>query len=620
MCGLLFVEDPRVTDDQIHKSLLSIRHRGPDAQAVTRISDSAVVGHVRLSILGGEAASQPLSTHNGVLVYNGEIYNHKYLDARYGVATNTSDTKTLAHMCATGKIYDGLQDVDGMFAFVYYNKTTGEWLAARDRFGIKPLYYCRTSNGIAFASEVKALRSLASSWTINLDALAHFFSYQYYPAGSTLLEEVFEVKPGELLLGRGSKIERAITYYQIEVNPADAPVDRKEVVEKYKSLLAASVSSHLLADNSHRITSYLSGGIDSSLISVMAAKAKPSSHKSYHGYFAESKLFDESDYAYATAQEADIDLSTVLISQEMINQSFLPSLACLDSPLAGPGLIPQYIMSKEVAKESKVVLGGQGGDEIFGGYARYPIAMLAYSLTSAFQAQASPWDHVMRETTAEMLGGLRQYAPMMQKLFQNPSLYQNPLSAYELVINRATDLPSELFNALSQQFLTAKSVFTESFNQVQSESFLDKMLLSDMYGQLQALLQVDDRTTMAASIESRVPFLTNSIVKEWFSEPISIRMWGVGSKAVPKHIAKQLLPNKVNNRTDKMGFPVPFDHWLKCPAFYDQVRQLFTESHILKQMAPAYRKTILESEVGDIKYNRSLWGMITLAGWERFSY
>jgi asparagine synthase (glutamine-hydrolysing) len=141
-----------------------------------------------------------------------------------------------------------------------------------------------------------------------------------------------------------------------------------------------------------------------------------------------------------------------------------------------------------------------------------------------------------------------------------------------------------------------------------------------MYGQLQALLQVDDRTTMAASIESRVPFLTNSIVKEWFSEPISIRMWGVGSKAVPKHIAKQLLPNKVNNRTDKMGFPVPFDHWLKCPAFYDQVRQLFTESHILKQMAPAYRKTILESEVGDIKYNRSLWGMITLAGWERFSY
>lgn len=621
MCGFVFVDDAQVDLDLVHTALQRIVHRGPDGQKIIRVSESVIMGHARLSVLGGEDADQPVLFNNGALVYNGEIYNHKYLDSRLGIESNLSDTKTLAQMCATRNICDGLQDIDGMFAFVFYNKNTQEWFAARDRFGIKPLYYCTTQgNGIAFSSEAKGLKDFANGWSINYEALAFFLSYQYYPPGTTLFNEVHEVRPGEMLTGSGAKIKKSITYHHIQVNDSDYEVDRSEVVEKYRSLLSASVDSHLLADDSNKITSYLSGGIDSGLISVLAAKKKSTSHQSFHGYFSESHLYDESEYAYSIAEGSDIDLVSVLITQDMINDSFLSSLACLDSPLAGPGLIPQYIMSNQVSKTTKVVLGGQGGDEVFGGYARYSIALLAHSLITAVQAKKSPWDSVISETSSLMLGGLKQYMPMLQKLLQNASLYKQPSSAYELILNRSSDLPKELLYSLADQVSLAKNNFIYSFDQVQSESFLDKMLITDIYGQLQALLQVDDRTTMASSVESRVPLLANSIVKEWFSEPTSIRMWGIGSKAVPKHIAKQLLPNKVNNRTDKMGFPVPFDFWLANPVFFNHVKELFYESTLLKELAPSYRNHLINSQPGDITYNRSLWGLITLAGWERYAF
>jgi asparagine synthase (glutamine-hydrolysing) len=622
MCGFVFVQDKTIDKLQVNQALNAIKHRGPDSSAVFSITNSVTIGHVRLSILGGDAGTQPLVSDSGALVYNGEIYNHKYIDARIHIQENNSDTLTLNHLCHSRQIHKYIDQIDGMFAFVYYSKDTGEWIAARDRFGIKPLYYAKTKDGgIAFASEVKALKTLAYSWKLNPENLGFFLSYQYYQPGQTLFDAIYEVEPGTIIEGSEGLIRNRKKYYQIPVNSEYIQASNaKDISEKYQHLLQSSVESHLLADPSQEITSFLSGGIDSSLISVLASRVKDIKHKAYHGYFAESSEYDESQFALATALESDIKLISVQIDQDKVVEALIPALSCLDCPLAGPGLIPQYIMASEVSKTSKVVLGGQGGDEIFGGYARYPIAILANYLVKAINNQDSMWDQVVDQFSSRLLGGLQSYMPMVKKLLRNENLYSDPDSAYELIINRSNDLPVEISTNLQEELNKAKITFMSRFQANTSPSYLDKILLTDIYGQLQALLQVDDRTTMASSLESRVPFLSNNIVHEWFSESIATRMIGVGFKAIPRMISKNYLPNAVYNRTDKMGFPVPFNHWLHSNKFVDQIKSLIAASTLIQQIAPNYQKQILESSFENTTYSRSLWGVITLAGWDVLTF
>jgi asparagine synthase (glutamine-hydrolysing) len=390
MCGLagfVSLKGSEVRESQHFLSVLGglISHRGPDGYG-TWVNPTQIAGlaHRRLAIIDlSEQASQPMTGHGNVTVsYNGEIYNYKELrkDAEEQglLFFSNSDTETILSTYSQFGT-EAPKHLRGMFAFALWDENRERLILARDRFGIKPLYYAIVEDLFVFASEAKALLPFLPAITTNSDALAEYLTFQYSISDKTLFEGIHQVMPGQTI-----EIENGVLtierYWDVQYE-VDYSWTVNSAEERLRELLADSVNVHLRSDV--EVGSYLSGGIDSSLMAILATNQTGTPLKGFHGRFREYPGYDESSYAEIASKSFDGDLFITDITAEDFRENIQKVIYHLDFPVAGPGSFPQFMVSQLASQHLKVVLGGQGGDEIFGGYARYLVAYFEQCIKAA---------------------------------------------------------------------------------------------------------------------------------------------------------------------------------------------------------------------------------------------
>jgi asparagine synthase (glutamine-hydrolysing) len=583
-------------------------------------SNGIGLGHVRLSVIDLVSGSQPMLHEDGtVIVFNGEIYNHVELRTEIGASLfkTTSDTEVILRAFQKwGE--DCLQHLRGMFAFLIWVPQKKSVFFARDRFGIKPLYWHKRADGSVYlASEIKALLPFIAQRKVSDDMLGQYFSFQFCLGEKTLLGGVNQVMPAQCGWIDSKGEIRVRQYWEVNYQ-IDFDHTEKYFVEKLKHLLDESVQLHMRADVD--VGAYVSGGIDSSLLAILGRKTQADRpFRAFNGKFHEGEAFDESRYAKAVADENDMELHIASISEDDFVETISDVIYHLDTPVAGPGAFPQYMVSKLASKHLKVVLGGQGGDEIFGGYARYLIAYFEQCIKGGIEGSLGNGQYVVTyESIIPNLSTLANYKPLIKE-FWSDGLFDSRDKRYFRLINRANTIKP----SLQPDFINSDRVFEEFSkifwgNNVGHESYFDLMTHFDFKTLLPALLQVEDRMSMAHGLESRVPFLDHPLVEFIATAPANIKFLNGELKRLLKKSFVELLPQAITQRKDKMGFPVPINLWLKRGG---RARDLIgdilnserarTRSYLSPDMSV---DALLDSES---IYGRNLWAILSLEIWHQ---
>jgi asparagine synthase (glutamine-hydrolysing) len=594
-----------------------IGHRGPDASGVwIDPRGRCALGHRRLSIIDlSEAAAQPMHAPDGrVIVYNGEIYN--YIELRDELAASwtfrtSSDTEVvLAAHAAWGEAC--LDRLRGMFAFLIFDQRTGAAFAARDRLGIKPFYHAEVDGRMVFASEIKAILPFLPDVDIDVRGLQQYLTFQFTIGDATMFKGVAALAPGHCLT-RSPDGRVSIRRYWDVTFEADVDHSTRYFERRVGELIDESIRLHLRADVP--VGSYLSGGVDSSLVAILAKRHDSANANAFHGKFIDHPGYDESAYARTAAAASGSNLHEGVFTAQDFIDNIGKIVWHMDQPAAGPGSFPQYMVSQLAAKHNKVVLGGQGGDEIFAGYARYLIAYFEQCLKGAIDGTAQAGRFVVTaETIIPNLSTLREYKPMMAG-FWKQGLFESHDRRYFQLINRFADLSDEIepeFADNSQAFEDFAAIFNNRSN-VHNRAYLDQMLHFDLKTLLPALLHVEDRMSMAHGLESRVPFVDHPLIEFLATTPASIKFKDGRMKHLLKSVFGNVLPPEILNRRDKMGFPVPLSEWYEGP-----LREFLNDT--LGSM-PARTRSILRPESvrrsagGERKFSRKTWGLLNLELW-----
>lgn len=626
MCGIFGFVTPwgRAGEEgvsELNKGISLISHRGPDGQG-TWLSSSADVGlaHVRLSIIDVETGMQPMSSEDGryTIVYNGEIYNYHELRHELGVESfkTRSDTEVILHAYRRWgpRCLDRLR---GMFAIAIWDARENKLFLARDRFGIKPLYWADTAKGVYFGSEMKALLPFLDERNVNNSALSNYFSFQFCLGEKTLMNGVSQLPAAHYAIFSPGQQINPVQYWEVHYE-IDYDHTERWFAERLRELLEDSVRMHLRADV--EVGSYISGGVDSSLLAAMARDARPEGRfLGFNGRFSGSSDFDESRYAQALADEHAIQLCVTDISEQDFVENIGRVVWHLDQPTAGPGAFPQYMLSKQVRQYVKVVLGGQGGDEIFGGYARYLVAYFEQCIKGAIEGTLHSGNYLVTyESIIPNLETLRQYKPMLQEFWSNGLFGERDLRYWRLV-NRSNTFAGILTpEALDQEASIAefKSIFWGG--NVSKESYFDSMTHFDFKTLLPALLQVEDRMSMAHGVEARVPLLDHPLVEFAATIPADIKFKNGELKRLLKTVFSDRLPSVIRDRKDKMGFPVPLNLWLNRGGIAREMigdilgtEKARTRPYLNKGMSI---DTVLDSQS---MYGRNLWALLSLELWHQ---
>ena len=592
-------------------------HRGPDGHATWKHADDHVgFAHRRLSIIDLVTGDQPITDGAGsVISYNGEIYNYIELRAELGGEgfRTTSDTEVaLRAYHEWGP--ECVNSFRGMFAFSLWDARTQTLFCARDRFGIKPFYYTEVDGVLYFASEIKALVPFLPGVETDLEGLKDYLCFQFCLGGKTLFKGVKELLPGHWLMVRDGKVTVS-RYWEVYYKP-DYQHTAAYFEEAIRSVLDESVALHLRADVP--VGAYLSGGLDSSIVSSLAVEHEGPGFLSFTGRFGDDPAYDESSYARELAEWKGFQCLDVDIGAQDFVNSMQKVIYHLDYPVAGPGSFPQYLVSQLAAKHRKVVLGGQGGDEVFGGYTRYLVAYFEQCIKGAIEGTMHSGRYVVTyESIIPNLVALKNYKPMLQE-FWREGLFEDLDRRYFRLINRAPSLGDEInWAALGQYdpFETFRTIFHGA--NVGHESYFDSMTHFDFKTLLPALLQVEDRVSMAWGLESRVPFLDHRIVELAATIPADIKFENGNMKHALRTAMRPKLPARIFNRQDKMGFPVPLHEWITTPG---NVRDFVRDT--LSSEAARSRELIDNSRVmkrmdGESRFGRQVWGLLSLELWQR---
>jgi len=592
-----------------------LRHRGPDGEGAWWHERGFVgLAHRRLSIIDLSTGDQPMKDPAGNwITYNGEVYNYIELREELGAEDfqTTSDTEVvLAAYRRWGK--DCVTHLRGMFAFALWDEARQELFCARDRFGIKPFYYATTGDSYYFASEVKALLPFVDKIETDVEGFKDYLAFQFCLAGKTLFKGIKELLPGHTLSVRNGAIEIRRyweVYYELDFDHTSKYFD-----ERLRELLPESVNLHLRADVP--VGTYLSGGLDSSAVASIASRQSNGDFKAFTGKFSFSEDYDESRYARALAEWRGFSLHEIDITATDFIDNIRKVIYHLDYPVAGPGSFPQYMVSQLAAKHRKVVLGGQGGDEIFGGYTRYLIAYFEQCIKAAIDGTINDGNYIVTyESIIPNLTALHNYKPMLQE-FWREGLFEDMDRRYFRLINRAPLLSDEIhWNLLGDYspFETFQTIFNGK--NVRKESYFDRMTHFDFKTLLPALLQVEDRVSMAHGLESRVPFLDHPLVEFAATMPSNVKFKDGTMKQVLKDAVRTELPDVIIDRKDKMGFPTPLTEWINGEA-RDFVQDTLTTRNALSRDFVDNQKLIsgLDKEP---KFGRKVWGLLCLELWQQ---
>jgi asparagine synthase (glutamine-hydrolysing) len=594
------------------------KHRGPDGEAIWIHPDSNLgFAHRRLKIIDlTPGGAQPMTDGKGNwIVYNGEIYN--YLELRSALGDNNfkskSDTEVILFAYRKWG-YDCVNHLRGMFSFALWDEKEKMLFCARDRFGIKPFYYTITNETFYFASEIKALLPFIPSIETDLDGFKDYLTFQFCLDGKTLFKNVKELKPAHFMHVKNGKI-KIDRYWDVNFEP-DYDHTHKYFEDNLRELLEESVKLHLRSDVP--VGAYISGGVDSSTIASMAFDSqKHGDMTGFTGKFSTyGREFDESRYARLLAEWKGFELHEIDIKATDFINNICKVIYHLDYPVAGPGSFPQYMVSELAAKHRKVVLGGQGGDEIFGGYTRYLIAYFEQCIKGAIEGSMHNGNFVVTyESIIPNLVSLRNYKPMLQEFWRD-GLFEPMDRRYFRLVNRAPSLGDEIKWEVLEPY-SARETFTGIFNgyNVDKGSYFDLMTHFDFKTLLPALLQVEDRMSMAHGLESRVPILDHEIVELAATIPADIKFKDGNLKHIFRNVAKSYLPDEIINRKDKMGFPTPLSEWLAGEA-KDFVYDTLSSTKALTRDLINNRK-VLEGLDGEPRYGRKIWGLLCLELWQQ---
>ncbi len=591
-----------------------LAHRGPDGQGKWKAprGECGLV-HRRLSIIDlSDAGHQPMIGESGhVLTYNGEIYNYRELmdTLRPGWRfKSTSDSETI--LAAYAKWGTGcLEHLHGMFAFAVWD---GDRLfAARDRFGIKPFYYTVIDGVFYFASEMKALLPVLPDIETEPASLAEYLTFQYTLGEKTLFRHINVLPPGHALIVENGAA-RIFRYWDVYYD-LDLDHTSRWFEDEMRSRLRKSVEYHLRSDVP--VGSYISGGIDSSLIAIMAGREESSGNIGFHGKFTDFPGYDESPYAEIAAAKAGIELHQIDITADDFRNSIEKVIYHLDCPVGGPGSFPQYMVSQLAARHVKVVLGGQGGDELFGGYARYLIGYLEQSLAAAINGTHRNGNFVVTpESIIPNLHSLKEYKPLLAQFFSE-GLFGPIDERYFRLIDRSADMTNEVdWTSLDRSSVleSFRAIFNSERN-VRKEAYLDSMTHFDFKCLLPALLQVEDRMSMAHGLEARVPLLDDSIVSFAATLPADIKFKGGEMKHFIRRSFRDDLPKELVERRDKMGFPVPLKEWFNG-ELQDFVGDVFSTQR--SKARPYFNSEAILANFGKERaFSRKTWGLLSLELW-----
>jgi len=619
ICGVFHFDHERQASRHVLQAMShALRHRGPDDEDYY-VSGPVGLAHKRLSIIDlSEAGRQPMTSEDGTLwiLLNGEIYNYlelwQQLVQRGHQLKSYSDTEVILHLfedegpaCVT--------KLNGMFAFAIWNEKDGSLFAARDHFGIKPFYYAIHDNTFIFGSEIKSLFMYGVEPQTNPDGLADYLTFQFTLGDKTLFQGIRKLLPGHTLsLNRNGEIHIQ-KYWDL-----DFQIDTHHTEEYFEHQLARlledAVRLQLRADVP--VGAHLSGGLDSSTVTSLAASLLDSKIHTFSGGFCDSPQYDETHYARLLSRRAKTEHHEIFpTAQDFVE--ILPLLIYhMDEPAAGPGLFPQYYVSKLASQNVTVVLGGQGGDEIFGGYTRYLVAYLEECIRGGIEGTQEDDKYVVTfDSILENLPQLQGYQPMLQ-YFWKDGLFESPDLRYFRLIDRSHEArqfvdPELVSGKIGYSPLEA---FRDLFNEGGVGSYINRMTRFDLKTLLPALLHVEDRTSMSVSIESRVPLLDHRIAELVASIPPRIKYKGGRSKHIFRKVVQHIVPQEILERKDKMGFPVPLNEWYREPPVNEFVCDTLMnlqarQCGFLKDIQV---KSLLNSERA---FGRNVWGLLSFELW-----
>ena len=620
MCGIVGIiklnAHSQVDETRLKRMRDVLHHRGPDGAGLW-VDGRVGLGHRRLSIVDVEGGHQPMSNEDGSvwITYNGEIYNHAALrpglEARGHRYASRSDTETIIHL------YEEEGDrcvelLEGMFAFALWDQKRGRLLLARDRLGIKPLYYAITNDEIVFASEIKAILAGGSVQpSFNEAILPEFLATRFVAGEETFFHGIKKLLPGRTLSCSIDDGIRQRRYWELpladDLNAASLEASAAEVREHLSSV----VRSHLMSDVPLGL--FLSGGLDSSALAALMAPLVTERIRSFSVGFAEAEA-NELNYARLVAKAVDAEHREIVVSPQQFFGA-LPNLIWHeDEPIAFTSSIPLNFVSQLARDHVKVVLTGEGSDELFLGYPWYRATAWNERLGSLYFPVVPEMLRVKaKELTRRLPRRLRRYA---ERSFL--ALDPGPRGLY---YENFAVFPDRLrVGLLANRDLARTEAYAEClryYDEIDGGT-LERMSRADLQTYLVELLMKQDQMSMAASIESRVPFLDHKFVEHIVRLPSRFKVRGLTTKAVLREAVKDIVPKEILTRS-KMGFPVPTGKWLRGP-FWSVVEEFVLGPRALDRrlfQRASVQRLAEEHRSGAREHGDRLWLLINLEMWQR---
>jgi asparagine synthase (glutamine-hydrolysing) len=620
ICGRLNFDPDRPVDRATLRRMMDVvRHRGPDGSG-QYVSGPVGLGHRRLSIIDLDTGAQPMSNEDGriVVVYNGEIYNFRALRRELEAAghrfASASDTEVIVHL------YEQEGDhcvarLRGMFAFALWDGRKGRLLLARDRVGVKPLYYASTGRALVFASELKSLLADGEvARNVNPRAIDRFLTYYYLPGTETPFEGVQKLAPGHFLTVEEGSVNLT-RYWDLRFERPVHTASFGDAVAELQQLLRRTVADHMISDVPVGVL--LSGGVDSTGVLAYAAEHAVAPIHTFTIGFAGAEFADERPYArLASRTFGTIHHETSMSAAQF--RDLLPEYVWhMEELVCEPPAIALHCLARLASQSSvKVLLSGEGGDEAFGGYQTYRNLLMLERLKRA----AGPSKGLLRRT-AQMLGqaGLRRigrYGPLI-----DIPLAQYYLSRTASPFTPFNRLKRELYRpdfAVAVDHAQSSAPTADLFGGLEGIGMLDRMLYVDTKTWLpDDLLLKADKMTMAASVELRVPLLDFQVLEFAASLPEHYKVQGWRLKRILKAALAGTVPEAILNRK-KTGFPVPYGTWLRCELREFVADAILShDSGVATHFRPAAVAKLLDRHWREGTYPKEVFCLLILALWHR---
>jgi asparagine synthase (glutamine-hydrolysing) len=625
MCGICGVfrlgAGRHVERDTLAEMNAQIVHRGPDDDGFF-VDGNIGLAMRRLSIIDIKTGHQPITNEdqNLWIVYNGEIYNHQELrtelEARGHQYRSKSDTETIVHLYEEYG-HDCVKHLRGMFAFAIWDRRRRSLFIARDRLGIKPLYYRYDGKTLLFGSEIKAILAYPGMKPVfNQGVLAEYLAFGYIAGQETMFSGIHKLLPGHTLELNESGQVKIQQYWDLSVAADSDKQPRSYYVNTYREMLEECVSSHLMSDVPLGV--FLSGGLDSSAVAALATRIRREPVETFSVGYGE-KAYSELPHARQVAEHLGSRHHEVWVNRQEFFETLPQLIWHEDEPIVWPSSVSLYFVARLARERATVVLTGEGSDETLGGYTRY-----------AWTLQNSRLDDIYRVLTPAFLRKLVRQGISRSRL---PAALLRKLE-HTFLVRDGASWPSFYFDNFYSAFSCGEQneLLTDSARAASGDSYagsmeywkhssgdlLHRLLYTDIKTYLVELLMKQDQMSMAASIESRVPFLDHVLVEFTARIPAEYSIKGMAGKSILKSAVDDLLPKSIVHR-QKMGFPTPWAYWLAGPQL-DDLERILLEPRTLNRglfNENAIKRLFAQHRAGRRDNGDRIWRLLNLETWQR---